>query len=172
MRIRPVAKRFYGAAGPQLPPVDDHWLINEVGDRTVMITNSATGHGAVLGLDQIHHWTSDPLTGERCGFLILNVQLHLRGDSLWSEPTLRPGEGQPDQFGNVRGWNRKNDDAYVARLQQAQRDVATALPSPATHADNSALSCVHWLPLPWLLIANAYDACTGLAQIGKLTEPN
>jgi hypothetical protein len=33
--IRPVAKRFYGADGPQLPPIDDDWLIQGVEDAGV-----------------------------------------------------------------------------------------------------------------------------------------
>jgi hypothetical protein len=33
VRMRPVAKRFYGADGPQLPPVDDDWLIRCRGRR-------------------------------------------------------------------------------------------------------------------------------------------
>jgi len=134
VRIRPIAKRFWGADGPQLPPVDDHWLLYEVGDKTVFINNSATGHGTVLGLDQIHHYSSDRATGPRCGLLTLNVQLHIGGDRLWIEPTFRPGQALPDQFAEVRDWNRTNDAAYVRSLYP---------PKPAPQApvatDNRAL---------------------------------
>lgn len=116
VRIRPIAKRFWGADGPQLPPVDDHWLLYEVGDKNVFISNSATGHCTVLGLDQIHHYSSDPATGSRCGFLTLNVQIHIGGDRLWIEPTFRPGQALPDQFADVRDWKRENDTAYVPSL--------------------------------------------------------
>jgi hypothetical protein len=121
VRIRPIAKRFYGADGPQLPPVDDDWLINEVGDNAVQITNAATGHAPMLGLDHIHHYSTDPIRGPRCGFLTLNVQLHIGGNSAWIEPTFRPGEALPDQFGGVRNWDRRNDAAYVQSLYPSSR---------------------------------------------------
>ena len=92
VRIRSIAKRFFGEAGPQLPPVDDDWLITEVGEEGVRISNTATHHGTVLGYDHIHHFTSDPARGARTGFLILNVQIHIGGNRLWIEPTFRPGE--------------------------------------------------------------------------------
>jgi hypothetical protein len=132
VRIRPMAKRFWGPDGPQLPPVDDHWLLQEVGEKTVRISNSATGHGAVLGLDQIHHYSSDPPSGERCGILTLNVQLHIGGDRLWTEPTFRPGEAIPDQFADVRNWKRENDAAYVQSL-------FPPAPAPPAPSDSPAL---------------------------------
>jgi hypothetical protein len=49
VRLRPVAKRFYGADGPQLPPVDDDWMITGVEDKGVSISNNHTGHGTTLG---------------------------------------------------------------------------------------------------------------------------
>jgi hypothetical protein len=55
VRLRPVAERFYGADGPQLPPVDDDWLIHGVEDAGVRISNNHTGHGTLLAWDQIHH---------------------------------------------------------------------------------------------------------------------
>ena len=128
VRLRPIAKRFYGANGPQLPPVDDDWLIHEVGD-VVRISNTATGHGTVLGLDQIHHYSTDPPRGERIGFLTLNVQVHIGGNALWTEPTFRPGEALPDQFANVRNWDRANDSAYIERLFPSAATVATAAPA-------------------------------------------
>jgi hypothetical protein len=134
VRIRPMAKRFWGADGPQLPPVDDHWLLYEVGDKNVFITNSATGHGTVLGLDQIHHYSSDPATGPRCGILTLNAQLHIGGDHLWTEPTFRPGQALPDQFADVRDWKRENDAAYVRSLYPPQ-----PVPQVPVATDNPAL---------------------------------
>ena len=50
------------------------------------------------------------------GLLILNTQLHFGGNALWTEPTFRPGEALPDQFGSVRNWDRRNDTAYVQSL--------------------------------------------------------
>ena len=70
VQLRPVAKRFYGAEGPQLPPVDDDWLIQSVEDAGVRISNNHTGHGTLLAWDQIHHYATDPDRGGRNGFLI------------------------------------------------------------------------------------------------------
>jgi hypothetical protein len=113
VKIRPVAKRFYGETGPPLPPVDDDWLITWAGDDGVRINNIHTDHGTLLAWDQVHHFNSDPVRGSGFGTLILNVQLHIGGDQVWSEPAPRPGESIPDQFDGVRGWRRENDSAYV-----------------------------------------------------------
>ena len=115
VRIRPIAKRFFGEVGPPLPPVDDAWLIQEVGEEGVRISNTATGHGAILGYDHIHHFTSDPARGARSGFLILNVQMNIGGSRLWIEPTFRPGEALADQFGALQHWDRNADLAYLAQ---------------------------------------------------------
>ena len=124
VRLRPVAKRFLGAGGAQLPPVDDDWMISGVEDEGVRISNNHTGHGTLLAWDQIHHYATDPDKGGRNGFLILNTQINIGGDSLWSEPTFRPGEALPDAFADVRGWQREADPFYVQSL------YANALPSP------------------------------------------
>lgn len=116
VRIRPIAKRFFGESGPQLPPVDDDWLFQEVADDGVRISNTATWHWTILGYDHIHHFMSDAARGAGYGFLILNVQIHVRGNRLWIEPTFRPGEALPDQFGNVQHWQRDADLAYLSRL--------------------------------------------------------
>ena len=79
------------------------------------ISNTATGHGAILGYDHIHHFTSDPARGARSGFLILNVQIHIGGSRLWIEPTFRPGEALADQFGALQHWDRSADLAYLAQ---------------------------------------------------------
>jgi hypothetical protein len=115
-KIRPIAKRFYGENGPQLPPVDDDWLIQNVDDDGVRISNPHTGHWTILGFDQIHHRTTDPTRGPGYGSLTLNIQLCIGGNSLWSEPAIRPGQSLPDQFEGVRGWQRKDDPAYIQSL--------------------------------------------------------
>lgn len=152
-RIRPVAKRFYGVNGPQLPPVDDDWLIGEVGDA-VRITNAHTGHATVLGLDQIHHYSTDPARGQRCGFLTLNVQLHIGGDSLWIEPTFRPGEALPDQFGGVRDWKREYDRAYIQSLFPTSRPAPIRPPVSDNLALRFGLLACIWVGIG-LLVANA-----------------
>ena len=83
VRIRPVAKRFWGPDGPQLPPVDDDWLIQGVEDAGVRISNTVTGHGSLLAWDQVHHYATDPDRGDSHGFLILNTQINIGGNSLW-----------------------------------------------------------------------------------------
>jgi hypothetical protein len=113
VRIRPIVKRFCGTGGPQLPPVDDDWLIQLVADDGLRVSNNNTGHGTILGYDQVHHFMSDPDRGVGYGFLILNVQIHIGGNRLWTEPTFRPGEALPDQFQHVRGWRREDDAAYL-----------------------------------------------------------
>lgn len=90
-----MAKRFDGRGGPRLLSLDDDWSI-QPDDDGVKITNIRTGHDSVLGYDHIHHFTSDPSRGTNCGFLTLNVQVHIGGDHLWIEPTARPGEPLPD----------------------------------------------------------------------------
>ena len=93
VRIRPMAKRYMGDS--ELEPLDDDWLIENVGNDGVRIKNIRTHHGTVLGYDHIHHFTSDPARsahGIKYGFLTLNVQIHIGGNRLWIEPPLRPGE--------------------------------------------------------------------------------
>jgi hypothetical protein len=136
VRLRPMAKRFYGANGFQLPPVDDDWWMGEDSDG-VRITNTATGHVAVLGFDQVHHYSTDAARGKGHGVLTLNAQLHIGGNALWTEPT-RPGEAIPDQFGHVRGWKRENDPSYIQSLFPPARPT----PVPAVNSGNPALNLV------------------------------
>jgi hypothetical protein len=48
--------------------------------------------------------------------LILNKQVKIGGNSLWCEPTFRPGEALPDLFGDMCGWKRENDPLYIQSL--------------------------------------------------------
>lgn len=155
VRLRPVAKRFLGADGPQLPPVDDDWLIQGVEDAGVRLSNNHTGHGTVLGWDQIHHYATDPDRGEQNGFLILNTQVSIGGNSLWCEPTFRPGEALPDPFAGTRGWKRENDPLYVESLY---RRPLEAPPPPAAPQNTSGAGAALVLCLclgVGILIANA-----------------
>jgi hypothetical protein len=154
VRIRPVAKRFYGADGPPLPPVDDDWLIQGVEDAGVRISNNHTGHGTLLAWDQIHHYATDLDRGDRHGFLILNTQVNIGGNSLWCEPTFRPGEALPDQFGDVRGWKRENDPLYVQSLY-ARLPQAPLPPAPQPVSGSGAALLVGLCLGVGLLIANA-----------------
>ena len=91
VRIRPFAKRLDGGrGGTELPPIDDDWLVGRLTDEGVPIRNLRTDHGATLGYDHIHHFTTDPQRGSRFGFLTLTVQVHIGGYELWIEPNVRP----------------------------------------------------------------------------------
>jgi hypothetical protein len=155
VRLRPVARRFWGADGPQLPPVDDDWMITGVNDDGVRISNNHTGHGTLLAWDQIHHWSTDPDKGGRNGILTLNTQVNIGGTHLWCEPTFRPGEALPDAFANVRNWKRENDPLYIQRLYARPLPVP---PPPAPQQRGSVSGGALFLCLcvgVGLLIANA-----------------
>ncbi len=135
-RIRPMAKRFGGGpTGPRLPPVDDDWTIQGYERDGIRISNNATGHGTLLGFDHIREFTTDPVRGQGYCTLILKVQLHIGGCSLWAEP-IGPGGHGPDLFENVRGWKREDDQAYILSLYPRTRP-APVIPQPTT--GNSAL---------------------------------
>jgi len=80
--------------GFELKPVeDDWWLIDEVSDGGVRISDPRTGHVKTLAYDHIYKFTSDePKNGSRRGFLSLHVQLFVKGNSVTVQPNARPGE--------------------------------------------------------------------------------
>lgn len=154
VRIRPMAKRFAGGPGGlQLPPVDDPWQVQGSEKDGLRISNTATGHGTVLGFDHIREFMTDPAGGQGDGLFILKSQLNIGGNSLWTEPTFRPGEALPDQFGNVRDWKRENDAAYVQSLFPAPRP-ALALPPIISSSPGLGLA---------LLAGVCIGVCIGLA---------
>jgi len=94
VQLVPIACRLE-EGGRELPPLNDDWIINEVSNAGVRISNTRTGHETTLGEDHIHHFTSDPdrsRTGIQHGFLTLNVQIFLQGRDLRVLPNGRPGE--------------------------------------------------------------------------------
>jgi hypothetical protein len=132
MKLRPMAKRFAdGPTGPQLPPVDDDWLIQGVEKDGIRISNTATDHGTLLGFDHIREFTTDPVRGHGYGTLILKTQVHIGGYHLWTEP-IGPGGPVPDQFQNVRGWKRENDAAYIQSLFPSTRPAPVMPPAPGS----------------------------------------
>ncbi len=155
VRLRPVAKRFWGADGPQLPPVDDGWMITGVDDTGVRISNNHTDHGTLLAWDEIHHWSADPDRGGRNGILTLNTQINIGGNRLWCEPTFRPGEALPDLFAAVRNWKRENDPLYVESLYRPtlQAPPPSAPPQNTPGAGAALVLCL--CLRVGLLIANA-----------------
>ena len=87
VKLRPVARRFNNSV--ELVQIDDDWIIEEVSDVGVKITNISTGHTTRLGYDHIHHYDSNPdkeFDGLKHGFLSLNVQIFFDESKLWIEP--------------------------------------------------------------------------------------
>ncbi len=94
VQIVPVACRL-NDLGIELPPIDDDWLMEEVNDEHVRISNVRTGHIVVLGKDHIHNFSSNPqrsLGDLKYGFLNLHVQVFIQGNRARYVPNLRPGE--------------------------------------------------------------------------------
>jgi len=85
--------------GRELPLQNDDWLIQEVTDTGVRISNIRTGHVITLGKDHVHHFTSNPdrsiAYGLQYGFLTLLIQIYLQGNSFEIRPCSRPGERLP-----------------------------------------------------------------------------
>ena len=134
VRLRPMAKRFVGApTGPQLPPVDDDWLIQGFEKNGLRISNNATGHGTVLGFDHIREFATDPVRGQGNGTLILKSQVHIGGNSLWTEPIV-PGGSVPNPLDSVQRWKRENDPAYIQSLFPTNRAVV-AMPQAVSDGD-------------------------------------
>jgi hypothetical protein len=78
----------------ELKGEDDDWIIQEVSDNGIRISNIRTQHCVILGQDHIHHYTSNPERsqhGIKHGFLTLNVQIFLRGAEVAIEPNPSPG---------------------------------------------------------------------------------
>jgi hypothetical protein len=75
--------------------VDDWWLVQEVADAGVTISDPRSGHFRLLGYDHIQKFTSDGMKqGAKRGFLTLLVQLYVQGNDVRVLPT-RPGEPLP-----------------------------------------------------------------------------
>ena len=103
VQLRPIARRF-DEDGRELEQIDDDWIIQEVSDDGVKVSNLRTSHFTTLGRDHIHHFTSNPdrsVSGIKHGFLILNVQVLLRGSALSIEPTA-PGVQAGDDSEQLR----------------------------------------------------------------------
>jgi hypothetical protein len=97
VRLRPIAHRLQ-ANGYPLPQLDDEWRIEAVTDIGVRIFLPRTGHGRLLGFDQICEYTSDRIErGMNYGFLTLKVQLSIQGIDVNVMPT-RPGVPLPPRM--------------------------------------------------------------------------
>ncbi len=81
---------------------DDWWLIEDVNDDGVKISDPRSGHIRLLGYDHIQKFTSDGIrNGAKRGFLTLLVQLYVQGNDVRVLPT-RPGEALPAESGRDR----------------------------------------------------------------------
>jgi len=94
VQLRPIARQL-AQEGRDLGREDDDWIVQDVSDNVIHITNIRTQHCAILGHDHIHHYTSNPgrsQHGLKYGFLTLNVQIFLRGAEVTIEPNSAPGQ--------------------------------------------------------------------------------
>jgi hypothetical protein len=94
VQLVPIASRL-DEQGGELPIMDDDWVIEDVSNSEVRISNVRTQHQVTLGADHIHHFTSNPARSRgviQYGFLILNVQVFVETKGCSVRPNLRPGE--------------------------------------------------------------------------------
>jgi hypothetical protein len=94
VQLIPVACRL-DEFGIPLPSRDDDWLIEEVTDEHIRISNITTQIFQLLGKDHIHHFTTNPQRSQgdvKFGFLTLHVQIFCQGVNAWVRPNIRPGE--------------------------------------------------------------------------------
>ena len=93
VRLRPIALSIESSG--ETVAYDDQWIVDTVSvSGTVELYNPSTGHVARLGSDHVHHFDSDPpsnMDGFDHGFLILTIQVFMRGCDLWLEPTRAVG---------------------------------------------------------------------------------
>jgi hypothetical protein len=74
---------------------DEWWIVQEITDEGVTISDPRSGHFRLLGYDHIQKFTSDGMKqGAKRGFLTLLVQLYIQGNDVRVLPT-RPGEPLP-----------------------------------------------------------------------------
>lgn len=86
VRLVPPARRS-GVA------VDDDWLVVRVSDESVTLEHAPTKSVAVVGFDGIQSYQSDQdrcTSTERCGFLLLHVQVNIGPDGKASVTPLPP----------------------------------------------------------------------------------
>ena len=91
VRLVPVAAPL-DEFGRGMTRMDDDWIIEDVSNDEVRISNTRTGHATLLGKDHIYSYTSNPDRSPRHGFLTLNVQIFFYGDRLDVRPNSKPGE--------------------------------------------------------------------------------
>ena len=82
------------ALGRELPSRHEDWVIVDVTDDAARLDN-ATGLTTRIGLDSIHHYTSDPSRpatgGVEYGMLLLTVQMYIQNGNATYRPCPKPG---------------------------------------------------------------------------------
>ena len=94
VQLQPVACRL-DENNRELESIDDDWVIHDVNNDTLRISNIRTNHEAILGKDHVHHFTTNPGRSEderQYGFLTLNVQVYLQGTKFLVRPNSGPGQ--------------------------------------------------------------------------------
>lgn len=81
--------------GSELPLVNDDWIVEEVKETGIRISNIRTGDSVLLGSDHIHHFATNPARSRgnvKFGFLVLTVQVFVGQGAPFVRPAARPGE--------------------------------------------------------------------------------
>ena len=76
--------------GEWLPPLDYEWIVDQIDPRGIVrVSNTSTGHFAILGPDRIHHFEFEPdrdWNGLKHGLFMLHTQLVLSGCDVFYLP--------------------------------------------------------------------------------------
>lgn len=100
-QLEPVAQRI-DVSGNALPEEDDDWFLENVSPLNIIrLQNLRTGHIAELGKDHIFDFRSNPSRSAgatKFGFLILKMQIILKGNEVLYRPNWRPGEPAVRQY--------------------------------------------------------------------------
>jgi hypothetical protein len=102
VRLFPVA-RCKIPGGPWLPKIDRDWFVQRVDPAGIVhLSNTGSGHVAILGHDRIHHFEYEPQRdgdGNRHGMYILRTQLVIHGNEIHYLPLMHPPS--PDRTPNA-----------------------------------------------------------------------
>lgn len=119
VRVSPVAIHL-DAAGRELPPQNEDWIITAVTGDEVRLEDAAA-LTAKLGLDAVASFTTDPSRstpgGVQYGVLLLKVQMYVHSDRITIAPCTRPGEPVPPPVPYVK---RETAAEQIARLAHEQ----------------------------------------------------
>jgi hypothetical protein len=96
VRLSPVA-RCKIPGGPWLPKVDRDWFVQSVDPAGIVhLSNTSSGHVAILGSDRIHHFEYEPdrdWNGNKHGMYVLRTQLVISGNEIHYLPLAhRPAQ--------------------------------------------------------------------------------